>query len=112
MRGVVPESTVHLPGTRYLGRHCLMDLGYLEGKKFCVVFVKQEDDTDPNSKIKMKCIHGRANVNHRGKLIVESPATSFTVPATACNRVLPSDGTSMLKDAEFFVICKVSGMEL
>lgn len=95
--GLVPES---------------MNLKYLEGKKFCVVFVKQTDENDPDSQISMKCLHGRANIDRHGKLNVEGPEFSFPVPATASKQIMPSDGTPMLKDAEFFVMCKVSGMDL
>lgn len=89
-----------------------MNLQYLEGKKFCVVFVKQADENDPASQISLKCLHGRANIDRHGKLNVEGPEFSFPVPATASKQIMPSDGTAMLKDAEYFVMCKVSGMDL
>jgi hypothetical protein len=89
----------------------MTDLRYLEGKRFCVVFIKTEDDK-PDGAMQMRCMHGRANIDHRGALNVEASGGSFTVPASAYNRVLPSDGTALLEDAEYFVMVRVSGMEL
>ena len=89
-----------------------MDLTYLEGKKFCVIFVKTDDEDAGSDSVRIKCMHGRANIDRRGKLTVESPQGSFTVPTSALPTVQESDGTEMLKDAEYFVMCKVSGMEL
>jgi hypothetical protein len=57
-------------------------------------------------------MHGRASIDHRGALSVEASGGSFTVPASAYNRVLPSDGTPILEEAEYFVMVRVSGMEL
>jgi hypothetical protein len=89
----------------------MTDLRYLEGKKFCVVFIKTEND-EPDGAVKMRVMHGRANIDHRGALKVEGSNGSFMVPASAYNRVLPADGTPVLEDAEYFVMVRVSGMEL
>jgi hypothetical protein len=84
------------------------DLSYLEGRKFCVVFVAQED----GGPIKMKCLHGRASIHRGMRLSVEGAMGKFDVPPTAYSMIMESDGTEMLRDAEYFVLCKVEGMEL
>jgi hypothetical protein len=89
-----------------------LDLSYLEGKRFCVVLAKLEDESNPDGKVKLKPLHGRANVDKNGYLALEHPHGSFAVPASTYNKILPSDGTEMLKDADYFVICRVSGMEI
>lgn len=77
---------------------------YLEGRKFCVVFVKVIDEAA--GKVKLQCLHGRANIEN-GKLSCVTPdGASFTVPNTALPNILPNDGTEMLKDAEYFVFVK------
>ncbi|MFO7822191.1 MAG: hypothetical protein R6V56_09100 [Lentisphaeria bacterium] len=79
-------------------------LDYLEGRKFCVVFVKVIDEQA--GKVELQCMHGRASVAD-GKLTCITPeGTGFTVPNTALPNVLPNDGTEMLKDAEYFVFVK------
>ncbi|MFT5131100.1 MAG: hypothetical protein ACI8W8_004735 [Rhodothermales bacterium] len=87
------------------------DLKYLEGKKFCVVFIKTEDDK-PDGAMQLRCMHGRASIDHRGALSVQASGGGFAVPASAYHRVLPSDGTDILEDAEYFVMVRVSGMDL
>lgn len=88
-----------------------VDLRYLEGKRFCVVLAQQTDVNNPDSEIRLRCLHGRANVSREGALSLEGNVP-FQVPASAYTNVLPSDGTDMLRDAEYFVICRVSGMDL
>ena len=90
-----------------------MDLGYLEGRKFCVVFFKTQEEEAASGQIKMKCLHGRANIDKRGSLTVEAASGSFKVPTSAYPMIQPSDGTKILRDAEYFVLCKLSdGLDL
>ncbi|MCJ8330509.1 MAG: hypothetical protein HRT89_14810 [Lentisphaeria bacterium] len=83
-------------------------LKYLQNKKFCLIFAKEED----NGKVTLRPIYGRADISREGNLSVRGDHGTFAVPASAYSKVLPSDGTELLKDAEFFVICTVSGMDL
>ena len=81
-----------------------VDIDHLEGRKFCVVFVKVTDEKA--GKMQLQCLHGRANVEN-GKLSVMTPeGASFTVPNSAMPNIMPNDGTKMLKDAEYFVFVK------
>lgn len=89
------------------------ELAGLEGKRFCVVFVKvteKADGQEPDFQI--RCVHGRASIERGISLVLEHDGGRFVVPRSCYNRILPSDGTTMLKDAEYFVMCKVEGMEL
>ena len=89
-----------------------MDLTYLEGKKFCVVFVKADDDEGNSDKLELKCLHGRASIDRAGRLHVEHGEGRFTVPSSSYPSIQESDATEILKDSQYFVMCKVSGMEL
>lgn len=88
-----------------------IDLSRYEGKKFCVVFMKDNEDPDVST-VKLRTLHGRANIIDGAKLQVEHRQGSFLVPSSAYNAILESDGNAVLRDAEYYVICKVSGMEL
>ena len=85
----------------------MQDLRYIHGKKFCVVFVSGDTMED----VKMRTLHGFANVDSQGLLTVEHDGGGFGVPPSCYKLVLPSDGTDILKDAEYFVFCKVSGFD-
>ncbi len=79
-------------------------LSELEGKRFCVVFVKVLDPV--RERVKLQCLHGRASIE-RGRLnVVHESGAVFTVPGSALPNVLPNDGTQMLRDAEYFVFVK------
>ena len=95
------ESIVVLPSS----------LEYLEGCKLCVVLIKADEDDPEGGGIKLKCLHGRANVSN-GRLYLEGAGPRFEVPSGLHHNILPNDGTKMLKDAEFFVMCRVAGMDL
>ena len=83
----------------------LIPLEKLEGRKFCVVFVKVIDKDA--GKVQLQCLRGRASVE-RGRLsVVNASGASFMVPGTAMNTVLPSDGTELLKDAEYYCLVRV-----
>lgn len=89
-----------------------MNLTHLEGRRFCVVLAKHKDEDDPMSPVQMRCLHGRANIDRTGALTLEAQGNSFAVPRSAYPNILPADNTEMLRGAEYFVIVKVSGMEL
>jgi len=79
-------------------------LNELEGKRFCVVFVKVLDEE--KNRVQLQCLRGRASIE-RGRVNVVHPNGSvFTVPGSAMPNILPSDGTPLLKDAEYFVLVK------
>lgn len=80
------------------------NLDYLEGRRFCVVFVKVLDIETEH--VQLQCMRGRASVE-RGRLsVVTAEGGMFTVPSSALPSVLPSDGTELLKDAEYFCLVK------
>jgi hypothetical protein len=81
-----------------------MDLSHLEGRTFCVVFVKVLDEV--RQRVQMQCFRGRASIE-RGRLNVVAPGGAvFAVPSSAYPSILPNDGTKLLKDAEYFVLVK------
>ena len=83
----------------------LVPLEKIEGRKFCVVFVKVIDHE--NERVQLQCLRGRANVE-RGRLnVVTAEGASFTVPGTAMQTILPSDGTEILQDAEYYCLVRV-----
>ena len=92
-----------------------MDLSYLEGKKICVVFCQLtneqafKDGEEPKEgSFKLKCLHGLGNIIEGGKYLrVEGPDGGFSVPPSAYRNIHPSDGTDLLKDAEYFVMVKL-----
>ena len=79
-------------------------IDHLEGRKLCVVFVKVVDPT--TERVQLQCFHGRGSVD-RGRLnVIDANGTVFPVPSSATGNVLPSDGTRILRDAEYFVLVK------
>ena len=88
-----------------------LDLRYLEGKRFCVVLLEDTGTIDPD-KVKIRPVLGRASVDKQGVLRLEYAGGSMAVPSSSYPQILPSDGTDLLGDAEYYVIVKVSGMEL
>lgn len=84
-----------------------MNISYLQGKKFCIVFAKYTGEDE--SKVKLRCHHGRAVIIDKEKLYLEEEKSGaqIGVPSSALNKILPSDGTDILKDSEYFVIVKV-----
>ena len=82
-----------------------ISLNHLEGRKFCVVLVKEVPDQTDRARV--QCIHGRASVED-GKLnLVDPNGTKFPVPNSALNNIIENDGTDILKDAEYFVMVKL-----
>jgi len=79
-------------------------LGYLEAKKFCVVFVQVADAA--SDRVRLQCFRGRASID-RGQLnVIDANGTVFPVPNSALGNILPSDGTALLQDAEYFALVK------
>ena len=80
------------------------DLDYLEGRKLCIVFVQVLDEE--TGRLKLQAMHGRASVEN-GKLALRTPqGTGFPIPNTALASIMPSDGTPILKDAEYYCFVK------
>ena len=80
-------------------------LDYLEGRRFCVVFVKVLDVA--SGKLQFQCLRGRADIRGGGRLFVVAPGGGeFQVPSSAYSLIQPADGTEILRDAEYFVLVK------
>lgn len=84
---------------------------YLEGRKLCVVFVQVVDES--SGRVRLQCMRGRANVEGSRVSVVADNGCMFTIPSSAVGNILPSDGTELLKDAEYFCLVKTdSGIDL
>ena len=77
---------------------------YLEGRRFCVVFVKVLDTV--RERVTLQCFRGRASIERGRVIVVADHGGVFTIPGTAVNNILPSDGSRILKDAEYFCLVK------
>lgn len=77
---------------------------YLEGRRFCVVFVKVLDPE--RERVQLQCFRGRANVERGRVSVVDVNGGMFTLPGTAVENILPSDGSRILRDAEYFCLVK------
>ena len=86
-----------------------IDLKYLDGKKFCVILLEDPAVDNPD-KLKMRPMLGRADFDKSGNLRLQHEGGAFTVPSSCYNSILQSDGTDILGDAEYYVICKLSGI--
>ena len=82
-----------------------ISLDRIEGRKFCVVFVKVLDEA--TDKVQLQCLRGRASVDRGRVSVIGADGCRFTVPGTASMNILPSDGTPLLQDAEYFCFVKV-----
>lgn len=83
----------------------MVNLDRLEGRKFCIVFVKVLDQA--SQRVQLRCLRGRASVE-AGRVHVVAPSGNlFTVPGSAMPSILPTDGTALLEDAEYFCLVKV-----
>lgn len=83
-----------------------MNYDFLEGRKFCVVFVKVLDAA--TERVQLRCLRGRANVEPGKVSIAAGSGNVFTIPQTAMATIRPNDGTELLKDAEYFCLVKVN----
>jgi hypothetical protein len=77
---------------------------YLEGRRFCVVFVKVLGAS--RERVQLQCFRGRVSVERGRVKVVDSNGGVFTLPGTALGNILASDGSPILKDAEFFCLVK------
>ena len=84
----------------------MYNLDYLEGRRFCVVFVKVLDVF--TGKVQCSCLRGRASWERGHLEVISERGGRFAVPATALPSIAPSDGTPILRDAEYFCLVKVS----
>lgn len=80
-------------------------LDKLEGRKFCVVFVKVIDAA--TERVQLQCMRGRASVERGRVSCVDANGSSFQIPSISVKNILPSDGTALLKDAEYFCLVKL-----
>ncbi len=82
-----------------------MTMQYLEGRKFCVVLVKEVPENSASARL--QCLHGRASVENGSLFLIDPQGGKFPVPNSALHNIMPSDGTALLKDAEYFVMVKL-----
>ncbi|MEI8078945.1 MAG: hypothetical protein WCH61_04865 [bacterium] len=80
-------------------------LAYLEGRRFCVVFVKVLDS--PEGKVQLRCFRGRADVRGGRLAVVTGTGAVFAVPSSAHGSIQPHDGTVLLRDADYFALVRV-----
>ncbi len=80
-------------------------LNRLEGRRFCVVFVKLVDPV--TERVQLQCLRGRASVD-RGKVSVYNDhGAVFTLPSVSLKNIMANDGTELLQDAEYFCFVRV-----
>ena len=80
----------------------MQSLQYLQGRRFCVVFVKILDPA--RERFQIQCFRGRADVSGGRLNVVAANGSLFTVPGSALGNIAPSDGSRVLRDAEYFVM--------
>jgi len=80
-------------------------LDHLEGRRFCVVFVKVLDTAE--GKVQLRCFRGRADVRGGRLDVVTDTGALFSVPSSAHGSIQPNDGTALLRDAEYFALVRV-----
>ena len=80
-------------------------LKHIEGARFCVVFVKVVDPE--KERVRLQCLHGRASVDSQAVRVVTDEGQEFTLPTSALPSVMPSDGTAILKNADYFAMVKI-----
>lgn len=83
----------------------MTDLSHLEGRRFCVVFVKVIDPE--TERVRLQCLHGRASVDSGGVALVTDEGSEFRLPGAAVSTIMPADGTAMLKNAEYFAMVRL-----
>ena len=82
-----------------------VSLDKLEGRKFCVVFVKVIDAA--KERVQLQCMRGRASVDRGRVSCIDESGCAFQIPSISVTNILPSDGTPILKDAEYYCLVKV-----
>ncbi|MBT3381555.1 MAG: hypothetical protein HN742_06970 [Lentisphaerae bacterium] len=78
--------------------------GYLEAKRMCIVFVRVVDAEQ--ERVQLQCFRGRANVEGGHVSVIDGNGAVFPVPSSALGNILPSDGTKLLQDADYFVLVR------
>ena len=81
------------------------NLNQLEGRKFCVVFVKVLDPV--TERVQLQCMRGRASIDRGRVSVIDKHGAVFTIPNISIPNIMPSDGTKLLQDAEYFVFVKL-----
>ena len=82
-----------------------VSLNRLEGRRFCVVFVKLVDPV--TERVQLQCLRGRASID-RGKVSVYNEhGAVFTLPSVSLKNIMANDGTELLQDAEYFCFVRV-----
>ncbi len=84
------------------------ELGHIHGTRFCLVRMTVADEA--GKKVELVPIHGVAQVLPDRVIVLEESGSQHVVPDSALPSIFPSDGTELLKDAEYFVIVKVQAM--
>ena len=80
-------------------------LNRLEGRRFCVVFVKLVDPV--TERVQLQCLRGRASID-RGKVSVYNEhGAVFTLPSVSLKNIMANDGTELLQDAEYCCFVRV-----
>ena len=69
------------------------------------LFVKVIDVS--TERVQWQCLRGRASVNQGKVSVFDKNGSGFTLPSTAVKNILPSDGTALLEDAEYFCLVRV-----
>ncbi len=89
-------------------RHPLQALGYLDGVRFCMVCMDVLNAATET--VKLTPIHGVAKIMPDRLVVEELGGNQMVIPDSALASVLPSDGTAMLGDAEYYVIVKMGAL--
>ena len=78
---------------------------YLDGTRFCIVYMTVLDAA--TQKVELTTVHGCARVLADRIMVEDQSGKAVAVPHSALDSIHMSDGTDVLKDAEFYVIVKV-----
>jgi hypothetical protein len=80
-------------------------LNHLDGTRFCLVCMNVLNEA--TQEVKLTPIHGLAKVMPDCLVVVEPSGNRHAIPESALPSILPSDGTAILEDAEYYVIVKI-----
>ncbi|OVE75379.1 hypothetical protein BVX97_04720 [bacterium E08(2017)] len=75
------------------------------GKRFCLVYMELIDME--KEQVKLTPVYGTARLHSDKLLLVEKDGNELVVPESALASVYASDGSEILKDAEYYVVVKV-----
>jgi hypothetical protein len=79
---------------------------YLDGTRFCIVYMTVLDAA--TQEVELTTVHGRARVLPDRIAVEDRNGKAVSVPHSALGSIYRSDGTDLLKDAEFYVLVRVS----